>query len=283
MSEQGGFFQFPLCMLASKEPLLVLLERIFRYGVVDFLKKTEPEFLQKSAEENERCFNRARNLIGFKNGTVSDFVTVHREAERGILSFPEKTFSVRFKTNYLFEIRNESMLTEREFRVLAGIYSVIGSKEFAKIGWPMIQARASGHLSVGNPKRYLGPVYSRSQIEKAIKELLDRKFVSSFTYNKGERFWSHRLLPPELASAVATAKTWAIRAHEERAALNAKMSTAIATRIHANMGPSAKSKLPTAGQSQQVTSTLTAPEQHVSSTSPSTGSSTSPSTLKETP
>ena len=232
MSEQqGGFFQFPLLLLATREPFEQWLPRIFHYGVVDFIKRTEEggnDFGLLPHKRQTRAFERAKVAIGFSGGAIEHFVKEHRQAEILLQSSSIKTFSVRLKTPWYFETRDEGMLSEREFRVLIGIYSVIGPKPFAKIGWPMIQARAAGHLSVADPTKYQGPVYSRGQIERACAELLDRKFVASVTYNRGERFWTHRMSSEELADAVTAKKTSLIKARHARAALNGKLSAAIA-------------------------------------------------------
>lgn len=274
-AEKGGFFQFPLCVLATREPMERWLMGAFCFGVIEFINTTEKrDFSQLSARERTRCLQRAQDVIGFSsNRSASDYLMMHRLVINKVAMLSEKTFTVRLKTKYYIEMANESMLSERNFRVLVGLYSLIGPKLFGKAGWPMIQARAAGHLSVSTAKSYLGPIYSRWQIEQAVSELLDRRFLVSVTYNRGERFWSHRLGADELAAAVTSKKTRMVLARHERMALNAKVSLAIT-----NAGRALITCRSSAGQVPGP-----AGHQHLPGTPPNTGASTSPSTLQESP
>lgn len=205
----------------------------FGYAVVEFIDKTSNSGARFSSMEHrkqEAELERVRKAFGFTGGNASDFMFRHRIAAARVNAWTQNhgnTFQVRLKTDYRIEMRDNAMLSERDFRVLIGLYSMIGPKSFAKVGWPMIQARAAGHMRPEDPSKYVGPVYSRGQIERACTELLDRKFIASVTYNRGERFWSHRMSQEELAEAVTTKKTIMIQARRARAELNAKTSAAI--------------------------------------------------------
>lgn len=235
-SEHGGFVQFPLCLLATREPMDVWLRRAVVYGVVQFIESTsEPstDFWRMSRRQQERALHGAQKVIGITLRDVDYYRAAHRKAVNAVAFWKSthgSTFTVRLKSEYIREVIDEAMLTEREFRVLIGLYSMIGPKSFAKVGWPMIQARAAGHMRPADAGKYLGPVYSRGQIERACAVLLDRKFVASFTYNYGERFWSHRLLADELAAAVKAKKTQMILARQARSERNTRVSTEITER-----------------------------------------------------
>jgi hypothetical protein len=231
--QKGGFFQFPLCLLATREPMEQWLTQAFHHAVVEFIDSTSDSkiyFPGMKNKEQEAELARVAKVIGFNSGSPRAFIEGHQAATSKINMWKVghgSTFNVRLKTSYYFEMRDASMLSERDFRVLVGLYSMVGPKSFAKVGWPMIQARAAGHMRPSDGPGFLGPVYSRGQIERACAELLDRKFIASVTYNRGERFWSHRLSADELAAAVTSKKTTMIKARQARAELNAKTSTAI--------------------------------------------------------
>lgn len=234
---RGGFIQFPLALLAVQAPFEDILDGAFSYAVVEFIDKTRepgaPRFRDLPASDRDEQVEKARNVMRFTGGNAGWFLKHHKsssdQAERWV-SRMGPTCSVRLRNDLFFGARKEKEPTERELRILLGIYSVIGAKPYAKVGWPMIQARAAGAMrppADGIPEEYRGPLYSRGQIDRTCAELIARGLVVQFTFNKGERFWSNKLSRSELAEKIEHRKLRRVR----HAAAQRQDDAAVSARI----------------------------------------------------
>lgn len=208
-SDHGNFFQFPLCLLAEPRNFTELLNRCFEFGVAHYLDKQEPGWAA-SKESREAAHARARPVIGFTGGAPARAIEVHKSVsdfEREWKSAGRKTCWVRLRTDILFDVRNNEVLSERDWRVLCAVFSAIGDKPMVRIGWKGIQSRAAGWLTPPPANaRPCGLLYPRGQIERSLSKLLERGFVVVATYKRGERFWSHRLNQKELWEEVKLRK-----------------------------------------------------------------------------
>ena len=228
----GGFFQFPLCLLAMPGSFEQAMGRAIDYGIVSFLDKTDIGW-RDDRKSRERAYEKAKDVIGFEGGNIETTISRSLEAIEFLESWKvsgRKTCDVRIRTDLAFDARNGEALTEREARVLFGIYSAIGAKEYVKIGWLSIQCRAAGWLRTP-PKNVsglpAGRIYPRGQIERSIDVLLERNLVACVTYNKGERYWSHRNTSEQLWGYVSQRKLKAHQVHQARAARDAAESAKI--------------------------------------------------------
>lgn len=208
-SGHGKFFQFPLCLLAEKRGFTDLLNRCFQFGVAHYLAKEEPG-CAASKQSRDAAYARARPLIGFNGGDPGRAIEVHKSVsdfEREWKSAGRKTCWVRLRTDIHFDVRDNEVLSERDWRILCAVFSAIGDKRMVRIGWKGIQSRAAGWLTQppANAKP-CGPTYPRGQIERSLSKLIDRGFVFAATYKHGERFWSHRLNYHELWAEVKVRK-----------------------------------------------------------------------------
>jgi len=228
----GGFFQFPLCLLAMPGSFEQAMGRVIDYGIVSFLDKTDIGW-REDRKSRERAYEKAKNVIGFKGGNIETTISRSLEAIEFWESWRvsgRKTCDVRIRTDIAFDAQNGEALTEREARVLFGIYSAIGAKEYVKIGWLSIQCRAAGWLRtppINGSGLPVGPIYPRGQIERTIGVLLDRNLVARITYNKGERYWSHRNTGEQLWGFVSQRKLKARQVRQARAARDAAESAKI--------------------------------------------------------
>jgi hypothetical protein len=221
--KQGGFYQFPLCLLAQPIPFRELLEQSFGWGVVHYLDtKFGESWRQQSAKSQEEVISKARAAMKFDDGKASNFVSRFAVAQRFIDGWKrnhgQKTAFVRFRTADLyFDVRDHEIISERDWRVLAGVYSALGDKRMVTIGWERIQFRAAGWLT--RPKlgaTACGPLYPRGQIDRSLRELLDRGFLVAATYRHGERWWSNRLTHEELWREIELRKLRAAKAAQRR-------------------------------------------------------------------
>jgi len=230
----GGFFQFPLCLLAWKLPFADIMGRAIHYGVVSFLDKTDDgQNWRRNQTTREDALKKAQKVIGFTGGDIDRMIEQASEARfftNQWSGFGRKTCDVRVRKDLVFGARDDKEPTEREFRILAGIFSAIGAKPYVKIGWLSVQCRAAGWLSTPppiTPDLPCGPVYPRGQIERTLAELLARSLVSGVTYRRGERYWSNRLTREQLWDAIKVRKLRRLQARSVHAASDAEKSAAI--------------------------------------------------------
>lgn len=244
----GGFFQFPLCLIGRTGDFPDILRQCFYYGVVQFLDESRedgyPPLQHLCAKDKEDQMNKARKVMNFQNGSAEDFIRGHKEAAKMLSVWQAqrgKGCTVRLRTDLMFAVVKGD-ITEREMRVLLGIYSMIGAKPYSKIGWPMIQARAAGHMSpaaILAPDATGGPLYSRGQIDRTCVELIDRGLVTCATYKRGERFWTHRLESEELWKLIEQRKIKKARSNAEKALTDLSRSAQIDAAITAKKGQNA--------------------------------------------
>jgi hypothetical protein len=255
--KKGGFFQFPLFLLAQPLSFRELLMRSFHYGVCHYLDIREenedepPDWgipWRGSAAARKTAFDQAHHKIGFSGGDVNAMIQNHAivaQIEDARRQQGRKTATIRLRTNIHLDTLNESALSERDWRVLCAVFSAIGDKPFVEIGWQRIAWRAAGWLSpVNSQTKPCGPLYPRGQIERSLSKLVAREFVRVFTYRRGERFWSHRCTHDQLLADVAAMKTKRAKAAAERKRLDQQQSQL----IHASLHPDAPAPRPRMSQ-----------------------------------
>jgi hypothetical protein len=204
------------------------------YGVVAFLAKTaNGENWRRTHASREDALKKAQNVIGFTGGNIDNMIFLADQADVFLCSWRQagrKTCDVRVRKDLMFGTRDDAELSEREFRVLAGIFSAVGAKHYIKIGWQSIQCRAAGWLTTPPapaPNMPCQPLYPRGQIERTIAELVARNLVACVTYRRGERYWSHSLTRDQLWQAVQAKKVKRAQVRAERAARDAQASLTI--------------------------------------------------------
>jgi hypothetical protein len=215
------------------------------YGTIFFLDKTaNSENWRRNQTTRADALKKAQNVIGFTGGNIDLFIQDASEVKNFAIMWRQagrKTCDVRVRKDLMFGTRDDQELSERECRVLLGLYSAIGAKPYVKVGWLSIQCRAAGWLTTppttpsaddGFPPPKVpdipcGPIYSRGQVERTLSELLARNLVACVTYRHGERYWSNRSTREELWKAVENRKLHRAQVRAERAAHDAKVSEAI--------------------------------------------------------
>jgi hypothetical protein len=112
----GGFFQFPLCLLAQPVPFDELLGRCFFSGVCHYLDVTLGRHWRDSAESREEGMKRARTVIGFSEGSVSHFLENEKAASRFVQEWQQAgrtTCFVRLRKDIYFATRDHGALLGR--------------------------------------------------------------------------------------------------------------------------------------------------------------------------
>lgn len=217
MSEdpKGGFFQFPLCLLATAGAFTELLSLAFGYGACHMLDKSAGREWRKTKASREKALGDARSAVKFSGGDPERLLAAANDAEHRYsqwLSSGRKTAWVRLRTDIYFSIRDKKSLSERELRILCAVYSAIGDKAAVVVGWRRIQWRAAGWLSLPVDGQPCGPLYPRHQIDRTCAKLKRRGLLFSVTYNRGERYWSHRLNNQQIWDFVKARKMHSIQA-----------------------------------------------------------------------
>lgn len=221
-------------------PFREMLNLSFYSGVCHFLDSTEGlEWREWSAAKRESALQQARDTIIFTRGHATTMLKGSKsvaEIDQHWRAMGHKTCWVRVRTDIFFDVRDRDALSEREWRVLCALYSAIGDKPMAKIGWKIIQYRAAGWLTSPPPVAMpFRPAYSRGMIERSLAELVARNLVMVATYRRGERFWTHRHDQTALWELIKERKLKRPMAMALRKQSDQRGSAA----IHANLNPGA--------------------------------------------
>lgn len=156
--QEGGFIQFPLCILAAPLPFkeimnwalahatTVLMESYPEYGDIDFECFGDIEEMTL-----EDLHSRAMKAIGYSGGgyrctqsTVGQIREFIASMDRHYGNSNEAPF-VRIPTGYFFDMYNGAW-RENEARIYIAIASAIGRKPYTRLGWNMIARRAAGYV-----------------------------------------------------------------------------------------------------------------------------------------
>jgi hypothetical protein len=188
-----------------------------------------------SEEEAETAFSGAREVIGFQDGCAKLFKEGHEIVHAHKTAWEaegRKSGRVRLRVHDLYhEVKDKQILSEREWRVLCAVFSAIGNKEMVALGWKGIQSRAAGRLPPPPDAKPWGPKYSRGQIERSADELIARGFVFAATYNRGERYWTHRNNHADLWKEIAALKLRRASAQADRVRIDRTASDEIRAQL----------------------------------------------------
>lgn len=113
----------------------------------------------------------------------------------------------------LFEVRDGSGIHPREFRVLCGISSIIGTKKFKRITRPFIAMRAAGFKSSAVvsalAEKHQVDLLTDWKVTDTVKKLRRRNLLNVCRPNKRETFYAerHRCSQGDLEKMVIARKT----------------------------------------------------------------------------
>jgi hypothetical protein len=224
--KEGGFFQFPLCLMAQGIAWERILDSAFGFGVCYFMDAANKKWRYGFGER--KTFKKAQAAIGFKGGSAQHLSDTDKTAKAFIIGWGdegEKKCFVRIRTDLFFSARDRGELSEREFRILCALLSAIGVKDYVKVGWLSIQARAAGRFRI--PAAGNAVAYPRGQIERTLKELVARGLIHVATYKRGERYWSCRINGEKIWGHIIERKLKRAQVHAARAERDALESAKI--------------------------------------------------------
>jgi hypothetical protein len=258
VSEDGKYFQGPLCTFAFPEDFKQQVDHFICYSTVEagyraMRKDNDREWWKMKAETiwkekgKPTGFDRERedhiavlvgaDLLNVGPGCISamaqswaelrkfktDFEREHRDRTTDKVT---NDALVRVEHKLTFEARNGSGITEREFRTLVAIYSVIGRKPYAWVTRATIRRRMLGYrteailnkcMGKTKPKRKDGAEpLELHQINYTVDRLHQLRFFARARANKRQTYYSHRLTQSELEAALIKSKTYSSEFTAER-------------------------------------------------------------------
>lgn len=272
VATSDAYFQFPLCCLAYGPDHVKRLQTVVDWCIVHVAKEMKsiqamtlaelqehfktinpdslPGDMKKSCRDHlliaaaRRTLHISGGSIGNTlraSGAISEFVR-KMETQHGRFPF------VRMRADFIWDTIHGKM-QYRDFAVLAGVYSVIGEKEFpVRITRQRITAAAMGYKSYA----MLTPVILSAREDKAqpltekqLRRTLDtlevRSLFARVQASKRRVYFSHRMTSAEmsekiLAVHVKRATKIARRRHEDRL-LREKIADSIKVALPAQDGP----------------------------------------------
>ena len=212
---------FPLCCLSMKCKDLPI--RIINYGVYLYAKTKYKEFqkLPSLLKETPSWFNENEDShwklllssqeLNFRIEDLHKFEERVEETDSYIKQFQSKYGSDAFcliGKELLYEVHRNSFDMEL-FRVICAINSVLGRKKYARITKKTIRHRMQGYktMEVLESENQFGLEMSSDRVlGRKIEILIDKKFITKFTYNKRQSYYSTRLSYEDLVGVVKNNK-----------------------------------------------------------------------------
>jgi hypothetical protein len=246
VSRESAYFQFPICLLAfgrgtewSKR-----IDAIIDYSIIEFAIANEIVGKQESSgrptvpvtiAKREEVIEKLRDRLGFSGGKLenlienwsrcAEFISAYQKA------FPRSLGLVRMRTDICWDSRNgtDGGLSEREFRILAAIYSAIGQKQFSQITRDAIINRAAGCVSRAVFSQWGGkaPAYSAKEVCRTVDDLEAAGWFRTCVFNRRQKFFTHSLTDAELRAMVIEFKTRSNPIRERRRQLDDEMTKAV--------------------------------------------------------
>ncbi|MBV6500077.1 MAG: hypothetical protein CJBNEKGG_02545 [Prosthecobacter sp.] len=177
--------------------------------------------------------------------TIEQLLSFAQEVKRHCDRHPNPQVRVRqdiWKNTFDAET-SKHQLSFKEFAVLCAIYAAIGKKSYAKISHDYIRCLASGHVNFSEfISRDSEPCtdslhLSKRQVRKIIDDLEANRFFSKFTYNRGECFYSNRLMRAALSGMICARKTRKLETLAANRSLDQADSHAIKRRVQEASAP----------------------------------------------
>src|SRR5436190_17228520 len=148
-TDKRGYFQFPLCLLAFGEDYKQRLQHLMSYCVYEQAKRSNPKFPRSA---RNRLLDEAATFLRVPIGSHENRMRQWKEADSFVREWEQrygKDANVRIGTSLLWEAKDDSGVSYREFSILCAINSIIGKRRSIPklITVPSVQARAAGFKS----------------------------------------------------------------------------------------------------------------------------------------
>ena len=264
MAKQDPYFQFPIALLAWGDDWTSRTRAIVNFCVMEvgktfLLRMTEEEadeIIQQfdpknlpigfdAGRDEHRAIAVAYSKLNIRQGSVRAIISNFQEGTSFLRQFPRKIPDVRLRGELVWDCINGGGITYRELSVLAGVYSVIGSKAYPVIvRRDMIAARQLGYAS---PQMLIGEAgqkmlservdkatpLSASQIRSTLDVLEAKGLFVRVAAAKRSTYFSHRMTREEMTSKLLHN----ITARRQRLAENRDLDQALRDSISARVNP----------------------------------------------
>ena len=246
MNEIDSYFQFPLCALAYCDTEKERLDQIISFGFVDagfaMFDKLDAEIRELKADELDNDsdvpsdFDKANSdhvaaMIGAKEIGINVSNVEYSLCNWRELSDFRNQFQaqygrdaeVRIRKGLVFEARDKTGISYREFAMLCAVLSCIGAKKYqVRITRQAIQCRMLGYKSpsimrteIAKQQDGAKPLTLR-QINYTLDKLHERQFFARGRANKRQTFYSIRMTQGQLENALLESKSYSQGFHETR-------------------------------------------------------------------
>jgi len=193
-TEKEPVFQFPLALLAVESECKSALQRIVDFCLVNVavnLAEDDPVGLEH--------LERARKLLNVSVPAPEHSLREGKKLRAQYLGGTPDAW-VRVKAGWLWGCHNDDAPSWPEFRVLCGVYSVIGEKPFARVSAESLRFRSAGARSkaVWDLAKH-HPLLGEKEVRLVVDRLELRGFFARFCYRRRITFYSNKLGRDELA------------------------------------------------------------------------------------
>jgi hypothetical protein len=222
MSEEK-YLSFPLCLLAMNADDKEILNGIASYCIVETgetlrnsmsAEELQGEEMNEGVSDWQLCAAIGCRVLGFVKNRLSSNVEEYDGCLKHIVPWRKRNGNdpiARIKRDLLLGCLKNSGISMREFRILAGIYSVIGRKSHACIGLRLIRARAHGCKTPGiMEKESIPEILTPKQARLTVQRLHELGWFARVTPDPHGRktYYSHRLTRDQLREIIFTKLTF---------------------------------------------------------------------------
>ncbi len=247
------YLQFPLCALALDIEARSLMQLVMSYGMIEagrsVIADMEAEEREEKCEEFdldaamsdsfELCAHLGAQVCGMTVGSARNSVcrhsTIYNHAAKWDATHGPGPL-VRIRTDECFEVRDGGQMSFREFRVLAAIFSAIGSKSIpVVIPQRMIAARYIGCKSeavkaAALKARHKFPAeLTPKQLRGTVEKLHELKWFARVTPDPHGRvtYFSHRMSEDDMRDRIFVKRTYSPAFKADRQKKNAALAIRI--------------------------------------------------------
>lgn len=255
--EKGHFFQLPLAILRHGPDVLTRLNDAIAWACVDVGLKSMRENEDISAKQAPKDFNESdtdhiaavvgARTIGVIDYSCKKFVASWKRIEQFLepLAGPKGHLSFRLHSHLVFEARDGTGLSYREFSVYAALRASVGTEPIKWVTrnalvWLSMGYNRSEAMEADVSLRPDGakPLTVR-QIGITLDELVERSLIPArVRANKRETYYSFTLSPNDVAKKLAEIKSQRAQRRQQEAALTEQINTAVKTASCPHPAPS---------------------------------------------
>lgn len=246
MAKDDPYFQFPICLIALPvTPWEDRMATIISYSILEFgvaneiLTRVSGQPYAGGREKTEKAMEALRARLKFSGGSFDAMTERWAVAEKHLAgyrsAFPGSVGLVRLRNDLCFDAKDADGIDERQFRILAAIYSAIGNCAVKQVSVQQIIHRSAGCVSRAVFDSWAGKAlpFTRKQVRASVDELEARGLFKTCVFNRRQKYFTHSLAEAELRAQVVALKSKARKSQlAERRQRDHEMTQAILAARH---------------------------------------------------